>query len=330
MSERPQPVFRVADTGRAAAVDSRQLECFIAVAEELNINRAAVRLHMTQPPLTRRIQRLEHDVGVELFRRTPAGMELAEAGQILLERAYRIVTLSARAVERTRQASIGEVGHLSVGYYDSAILDAIPAIVSEFRHQHPDIKVSFERSPCNRAQVDYLRDKLLHVGFGRDYPQQQGVVCRTVAVENLYVAVREPSALASGRPVTVADLRGRPLVVYPASRPGFADDVIRMCRSAGFSPVIAVEADDVVACLAYVAIAGEATAVVPSSATRTRPHGVTFVPLGGAPPATLECISLAANAAPALTLFTRFLDHRCDALKAEKVLRTVRNSIGHQ
>jgi len=328
MSERPQPVFRVADTGRAAAVDSRQLECFIAVAEELNINRAAVRLHMTQPPLTRRIQRLEHDVGVELFRRTPAGMELAEAGQILLERAYRIVTLSARAVERTRQASIGEVGHLSVGYYDSAILDAIPAIVSEFRHQYPDVKVSFELVP-NRAQVDYLRDKLLHVGFGRDYPQQQGVVCRTVAVENLYVAVREPSALASGRPVTVADLQDRPLVVYPASRPGFADDVIRMCRSAGFSPVIAVEADDVVACLAYVAI-GEAMAVVPSSATRTRPHGVTFVPMGGAPPATLECISLAANAAPALALFTSFLDHRCDALQAEKVLRAVRNSIGHQ
>ena len=314
MPERPQPVFRVADAGRAAAVDSRQLECFIAVAEELNINRAAVRLHMTQPPLTRRIQRLEHHMGVELFRRSPAGMELTEAGQILLERAYRIVTLSARAVERTRQASTGEVGHLSVGYYDSAILDAIPAILSEFRRQYPDVTVSFELVP-NRAQLDYLRDKLLHIGFGRDYPQQQGVVCRTVAIENLYVAVREPSALASGRPVTVADLRDRPLVVYPASRPGFADDVTRMCRGAGFSPVIALEADDVVACLAYVAI-GEAMAVVPSSATKTRPHGVTFVPLGGAPPATLECISLATNAAPAVTLFTRFLDQRCGALKA--------------
>jgi LysR family transcriptional regulator, benzoate and cis,cis-muconate-responsive activator of ben and cat genes len=313
MSERPQPVFRVADTGRAA-VDSRQLECFIAVAEELNINRAAVRLHMTQPPLTRRIQRLEHDVGVELFRRTPAGMDLTEAGQILLEHAYRIVTLSARAVERTRQASIGEVGHLRVGYYDSAILDAIPAVLSEFRLQYPDIKVIFELVPI-RVQVDYLRDKLLHVGFGRDYPQQQGVVRRTVAVENLYIAVREPSALASGRPVTVADLRDRPLVVYPASRPGFADDVIRMCRGAGFLPVIAVEADDVVACLAYVAI-GEAMAVVPSSATKTRPHGVTFVPLADAPPATLECISLATNAAPALALFTSFLDHRRDTLEA--------------
>ena len=160
-------------------------------------------------------------------------MELTEAGQILLERAYRIVTLSARAVERTRQASIGKVGHLSVGYDDSAILDAIPAILFEFRRQYPDIKVSFELVP-GRAQVDYLRDNLLHVGFGRDYPPQPGVVCRPVAAENLYVAVREPSALASGRPVTVADLRDQPLVVYPASRPGFADDVIRMCRSAGF------------------------------------------------------------------------------------------------
>src|ERR1700739_651485 len=119
MSERPQPVFRVADTGRAAAVDSRQLECFIAVAEELNINRAAVRLHMTQPPLTRRIQRLEHDVGVELFRRTAAGMELTEAGGVFLEGAYRIVALSTRAVERARLASKGEVGHLSMAYYDS-------------------------------------------------------------------------------------------------------------------------------------------------------------------------------------------------------------------
>ena len=154
--------------------------------------------------------------------------------------AYRIVTLSARAVERTRQASIGEVGHLSVGYYDSAILDAIPAIVSEFRHQYPDVKVSFEL--VRRAQVDYLRDKLLHIGAGRDYPQQQGVVRRTVAVENLYVAVRERSALTSCRPVTVADLRDRPPGRVSASRPGFADDVIRMCRSAGFSPVIAVEA----------------------------------------------------------------------------------------
>jgi LysR family transcriptional regulator, benzoate and cis,cis-muconate-responsive activator of ben and cat genes len=320
MTDRPQPVFRAVGADQVAAVDPRQLECFIAVAEELNINRAAIRLHMTQPPLTRRIQRLEHDVGVGLFRRTPGGMELTEAGRVLLESAYRIVTLSARAVERARRASAGEVGHLSVGYYDSAILDGIPAVLREFRDRYPDVTVSFELVP-GHAQADYLRDNLLHVGFGRDYPPQPDVVCRTVALEELYVAVREPSALPAGRPVTVEDLRERPLVVYPASRPGFADDVIRLCRHAGFSPVIAVEADDVIACLAYVAV-GDALAVVPASATRTGPHGVTFAPLAGAPPAKLDCITLAGQPAPALALFTRFLD--------ERVSRTPENSIGRR
>lgn len=320
MSDRPQPVFRAVGADQVAAVDPRQLECFIAVAEELNINRAAIRLHMTQPPLTRRIQRLEHDVGVGLFRRTPGGMELTEAGRVLLESAYRIVTLSARAVERARQASAGEVGHLNVGYYDSAILDGIPAVLREFRDRYPDVTVSFELVP-GYAQADYLRDNLLHVGFGRDYPPQPDVACRTVALEELYVAVRELSALPVGRPVAVEDLRDRPLVIYPASRPGFADDVIRLCRHAGFSPVIAVEADDVIACLAYVAV-GDAMAVVPASATRTGPHGVTFAPLAGAPPAKLDCITLAGHPAPALALFTRFLD--------ERVSRTPENSIGRR
>jgi LysR family transcriptional regulator, benzoate and cis,cis-muconate-responsive activator of ben and cat genes len=269
MTGRPQPVFRTADAGHVAAADPRQLECFIAVAEELNINRAAARLNMTQPPLTRRIQRLEHDVGAELFCRTPGGMELTEAGRVLLERAYRIVTLTAHAVERARKASAGEVGHLRVGYYDH----------------------------------------LLHVGFGRDYAPSPDIACRTVALEELYIAAREPADFAAGRPAAVADLRDRPLVVYPATRPGFADDVIRMCRDAGFSPAIAIEADDVVACLAYVAVT-EAIAVVPASATKTGPHEVTFIPLADALPAKLDCIWLAANPSPALAQLTGFLSAR--------------------
>jgi LysR family transcriptional regulator, benzoate and cis,cis-muconate-responsive activator of ben and cat genes len=308
MTGRPQPVFRTADAGHVAAADPRQLECFIAVAEELNINRAAARLNMTQPPLTRRIQRLEHDVGAELFCRTPGGMELTEAGRVLLERAYRIVTLTAHAVERARKASAGEVGHLRVGYYDSAILEGIPVILAEFRHLHPEVTVSFELVP-GRAQPDYLRDHLLHVGFGRDYAPSPDIACRTVALEELYIAAREPADFAAGRPAAVADLRDRPLVVYPATRPGFADDVIRMCRDAGFSPAIAIEADDVVACLAYVAVT-EAIAVVPASATKTGPHGVTFIPLADALPAKLDCIWLAANPSPALAQLTGFLSAR--------------------
>ena len=277
MSDRPQPVFRAVGADQVAAVDPRQLECFIAVAEELNINRAAIRLHMTQPPLTRRIQRLEHDVGVELFRRTPGGMELTEAGRVLLESAYRIVTLSARAVERARQASAGEVGHLSVGYYDSAILDGIPAVLREFRDRYPDVTVSFELVP-GPAQADYLRDNLLHVGFGRDYPPQPDVVCRTVALEELYVAVREPSALPAGRPVTVEDLRDRPLVVYRHPGPG-SPTTSSGCAATPGSPRSSPSRRTTSSRAWPTSRSATRWPSCQASATRTGPHGVTFAPL---------------------------------------------------
>lgn len=287
-------------------LDPRQLECFIAVAEELNLNRAAIRLHMSQPPLTRRIQRLERELGVVLFRRTAGGMELTEAGAVFLERAYRIVALSTRAVERARLASDGEIGHLSVGYYDSAILDRIPALLRGFLDGHRGVTVSIELI-AKHNQIDYLRDKVLHVGFGRHYPDEPGIACCPVGFEPLYVAMHCSRAEDWRGPAAVADLRDQPLIVYPAARPEFADEVIDMCMRAGFTPRVAIEAEDVIACLAYVAL-GTAIAVVPESVTKARPDGVVFIPLDDAPLAPLYCVHLRDNSAPTLRLFIEYLD----------------------
>lgn len=287
-------------------LDPRQLECFIAVAEELNLNRAAVRLHMSQPPLTRRIQRLERDIGVDLFRRTVGGMELTAAGVALLERAYRIVALSTRAVERTRLASDGDVGHLSVGYYDPAIVSGIPALIRGFLDQHPYVTVSFELV-AKHNQIDYLRDKLLHLGFGRHYPDEPGIVCRPVISEPLFVAMHSTRASDWRNPAVIADLRDHPLIVYPATRPEFADEVIDMCMRAGFTPRVAIEAEDVVSCLAYVAL-GTAIAVVPDSATKTHPDDVVFIPLADAPASQLYCAHLRDHTSPTLRLFVEHLN----------------------
>jgi DNA-binding transcriptional LysR family regulator len=287
-------------------LDPRQLECFIAVAEELNLNRAATRLHMSQPPLSRRIQRLERDLGVVLFRRTAGGMELAEAGVVFLERAYRIVALSKRAVERARLASEGEIGHLSVGYYDSAILDGIPALLRGFLLEHPGVTVSIEVI-AKHNQIDYLRDRVLHVGFGHHYPDEPGIDCRAVGFEPLFVAMHSSRTQNWRGPMAVADLRDQPLIVYPTARPEFADEVIDMCLRTGFTPRVAIEAEDVIACLAYVAL-GTAIAVVPESATKARPDGVVFIPLADAPLAPLYCVHLRDNPAPTLSLFMDYLD----------------------
>jgi DNA-binding transcriptional LysR family regulator len=108
-------------------------------------------------------------------------------------------------------------------------------------------------------------------------------------------------------PACVADLERQPLALYPRTRPAFADLVIDMCLSSGFTPTVKVETPDVVSCLAYVAL-GTAVAVVQESATKTMTDGVVFIPLADAPSVELSCIYLAENRSPTTGLFVRFLD----------------------
>src|SRR5882757_6491692 len=287
-------------------VDPRQLECFIAVAEELNLGRAALRLHMTQPPLTRRIHRLEREIGAALFRRNAGGMELTEAGEALLERAYRIVELSRRAVQSTRLARDGKLGHLTIGYYDSAIRDGIPRVMRDFVRRHPDVTVGFDYAQ-KEIQPDHVRDRLLHLGFGYDYPDEPGIERHRVLRESLYVAVHEKLAAEWPDSAHVSDLENQPLAVHPRARPAFADVVIDLCLRSGFTPTIRVEAPDVVSCLAHVAL-GTAVAVVQESATKTLTDGVVFIPLLDAPSVELSCIYLAENRSPTVSLFIEHLE----------------------
>jgi DNA-binding transcriptional LysR family regulator len=287
-------------------LDPRQLECFIAVAEELNLSRAAARLHMTQPPLTRRIHQLEHDLQVELFRRNAGGMELTEPGVELLARAYRIVALSNHAAEHTRLAASGGTGTLRVGFFDTAILGAVPALLRRFTAEVPNVAISLERVRKS-VQVDYLRDNVLHVGFGENYTAEAGITMRTVAAEQLHLAFSDREPFLGRTDTSLADLESRPLVLYPRNRPGFADSVVDMCVQAGFAPTVAVEAEDIISCLAYVSI-GAGVAVVPQSATHVRPDDVYFLPMRDAVPARVSCVYLAANNSPVLARFISFLD----------------------
>ena len=295
-------------TGSTRALDPRQLECFIVVAEELNLNRAAERLYMTQPPLTRRIRRLEQSVGAELFKRSANGMHLTEAGSELLARAYRIVELSHHAVASTALAKSGELGTLEIGYYDAAVLTGIPQLISEFLSDHPNVDVRF-RMVSKLAQIDYLRDRTLHVGFGRDYVEHAHITALPVITEGLYIAYKADAFRFDRDALTPEDMRGYPLVVYPLRRGGFIDELFARCRRAGFVPTVTAEADDMVPALAYVAL-GSAVAVVPESGTHVRPRGVEFIPLNGMNRATVTCVFPDSGRTATLELFVAFLERR--------------------
>lgn len=297
-------------------LDIRQLECFIAVAEELHMGRAASRLHMTQPPLTRRINRLEHDLGVRLFVRQSAGMQLTDPGAVLLDRAYRIVSLSDHAVERTRLADRGHVGELTIGYFGSTIFDAVPRLLRGFLDVHPEVTLRIELAPKN-VQAEAIADGRMHLGFSRLYREEPGLKVRRIATEPVFVALPDSHPLLRRDEIRLVDLRDEGIVLFPsAPRPSFADEVSQICKNAGFVIRVAHEAEDAVTALSYVSASGLCT-IVPRSATRIGFPGVSFVPLGDAPWQDLSCLYRAGEVAPVVRSFLAYLDGSTDAKEAK-------------
>ena len=148
-------------------MDLRDMRHFLAVAEEGHIGRAAARLHLSQPPLTRHIQALEEKIGVALFVRTPKGMTLTDAGRTLLQETPNLLALAQQALERTRLAGQGLIGRLDVGLFGSGVLDVIPRILARFHQARPEVKIVLHNLTKD-AQLQALRERRISVGFNRD------------------------------------------------------------------------------------------------------------------------------------------------------------------
>ena len=153
-------------------MDIRQLKYFIAVAEERNISRAAARLHISQPPLTRHIQTLEEDLGVKLFRRTNWGVELTQAGESLLSHARCIKEHVELAAEQARLASTGQVGRIDVGAYGSSMLGIVPRILDSFQRAYPQVRVVLHYAP-RTSLLEGLMDRRLMLVFERYMQETQ-------------------------------------------------------------------------------------------------------------------------------------------------------------
>ncbi len=294
-------------------MDLRQIRYFLVLATELNFTRAAMRLHISQPPLTRQIQQLETAMGVVLFERNTRGVALTQAGMVFLEEARKIVALTEQAENKTRLAHQGHLGRLDIGIFGSAILNVIPTLLIELRKTHPDIAISLQNT-TKIEQIEAVREKRLDIGFNRVFPPAPDLTVETVLIENLFVAMNKNHPLARRRVLTVKDLIDQPLILFPNNvRPTFADNVVALCRKEGFAPNVVHEVEDVMTCVALVS-AGLGLAVVPASAVNLQLPEVRYHPLRS-PDATvdLSCVYRADDASPALLVFieiVRRLRHR--------------------
>ncbi len=285
-------------------MDLRQMRYFLALAEERNFTRAAERLHMAQPPLTRQIRALEDDLGTPLFLRTAKGVDLTEAGAALLEEVPNLLTLAARARERTQRAGQGLAGRLDVGTFGSGVLDVIPRMLARFHAERPDVRIVLHNQ-TKAEQIEALRERRIAVGFNRLVPPESDLVVETVLRERMVVALPERHALAARKRLRLGDLDGQPMILYPnLPLPGLAQRVSSAFVRQGVQLHVEQEVEDVLTATALVS-GGFGLCITTESSMSLRLPGVTYRPLDCVALRDIElaCLYRKGDASPVLAAF---------------------------
>lgn len=282
-------------------MELRHLRYFVAVADEQNISRAAARLHVSQPPLTRQIKQLEEELETQLFERSSRGVTLTDAGRVFLADARRLLEQVDIASHRARRAASGELGRIDVALFGTGIYGAIPHLLRAHRFELPDVEVVLHNM-TKQEQLDALARGSIDLAFNRLMRPVPGLVSEVLMTEPLLVAAPEEHPVAQQPATELSALRDLPMVLFPTGyRPSFIDRVRDMCLAVGFEPDVRAEVADVVHGIAMVATGG-AFCLVPHSATNVRIPGVSYVPLADRPRLEVDlcCIYRSDDEAPVL------------------------------
>lgn len=260
------------------ALDLRQLRYFVAVAEEGHVTRAAERLGMQQPPLSQQIKALEAQLGLQLFRRKPRGVELTDGGAALFEEARAILARLDQAERAAHSAARGERGALRVGVAPTAPFHPfVPQVIRAFREAYPGVAVSLDEC-LSRQAVQGLKEARLDAAFVRAELPPGDLALHRLIEEPMVVAL--PAAHAAAReaatPLPLAALAGESFIAFArVEGPGMFDATLAACLRAGFVPRVGQEAPRITSTLGLVAT-GLGIALVPASVSRVQMDGVAY------------------------------------------------------
>jgi DNA-binding transcriptional LysR family regulator len=257
-------------------VELRHLRYFLALAEELHFGRAAQRLHIVQPALSKQVIALERELGVELLDRSH-GVTLTAAGQVFYEEAKTIVERVDGAVATTRATARGEIGSLSIGFVAPAMWSVLPAILRVHRRSYPNLRYALHELG-SADQLDQLRTRGLDVGFVRPLVVDDVLEFEPVWRERFVVAVPDDHRLAGCEAIDLADLKDERFVVLPRGNAPIVSDLsLSVSLSYGITPKV-VEEGNSPAALVMVSM-GYCVALVPESLANAGFSGIAFRPL---------------------------------------------------
>lgn len=268
-----------------AAIELRRLRAFVTVVEEGNITRAAQRLFIQQPPLTRLLQGLEEEFGVKLLARYPRGVEPTEIGKVLYQEAKALLERADNLSATMQRASEGKQGNIRIGFTSSAALHAfVPNVLRRYREIYPHVTPQLEESGSTEL-LQALLKRTLDVAFVRTpvlgMPELK---IERILQEPMMVALPDghPLAQESEGQIDLQTLLNEGFILYrrPAGQ-GLYDAILAACYRAGFSPRIVQEAPRLTSCLSLVG-AGLGVSIVPACMVRLGGDGVVYLPLSNA------------------------------------------------
>jgi DNA-binding transcriptional LysR family regulator len=273
-------------------MELRQLEAFVAVAEELHFGRAAQRLHLAQSPLSQRVLRLERELGVRLFERSNRRVELSDAGRLLLPQARAALERATALADLARRWADGRAGTLRLGYVASAAFSVLPALLRALRAES-GVQVELTRLRT-AAQLEALAAGELDAGIARAVPHGGGIAVRRLGPDPLLAVV------PSGRGLTPPlDLRALASEDWVLTGGGIDEAVLASCAAAGFTPRVAHRAPDLPTLVGLVA-GGLGVSLVPASVAAMRPEGADVLAVAGGGGLELTLIWTSARTTPSL------------------------------
>lgn len=223
--------------------DLRHMKCFVAVAEEFSFRRAANRLHVAQPALSRTIKQLEERLNVVLLERNNRRVNLTDAGKIFLGGCQRTLASAEQAISDLEKSAMGEIGDLEIGHTELAINGSMPTMLMEFRQVFPRIRPSFGHMVTSR-QLDALAEGDIDIGFLTGPINEPFLDCIKIQDERMVVVLSDSNPLASLDEIPMNSLADEPFVVGRLDQwSHFNDHLMSACNMAGIRPTIVQEAD---------------------------------------------------------------------------------------
>ncbi len=262
-------------------IELRTMRYIVAVGSELHFTRAAERVHVAQPSLSKQIRNVEEELGVELFKRTRKKVEVTEPGRVFIENAQQALLYADRAATMARAAGAGQLGKLLLGVSPLVDLQLFFRIRNAFEKRYPEVQFQFATGLATE-QAEWVMRSDLHAGLIELPIRCRGLAVLNVSREPLLLAVQRDDKLATAKSILPRQLTNRRLVLLSSTADLAHDKILEGLRAWGYRPDRTLEVISLAQAFDFVA-SGEGIAVVRTSTARFEPKGIVLRPLPGLP-----------------------------------------------